>query len=58
MSDRKKDWSEVFEAQRSIIAMLVDTLREIKRNNQHYNFGSKLVRIVDGALNKLPEDFR
>ena len=58
MSDRKKDWSEVFEAQRSIIAMLVDTLREIKRTNQHYNFGSKLVRIVDGALNKLPEDFR
>jgi hypothetical protein len=30
-------------------AMLA-ALKEIKRTNQHYNFGSKLLRIVDPAI--------
>jgi hypothetical protein len=51
---KEKDWMEVFEAQKSIIGRLTDTLREIKRENQHYNFGSKLVRIVDAALKVVP----
>ena len=51
---KEKDWTEVFEAQKSIIGRLTDTLREIKRENQHYNFGSKLVRIVDTALKVVP----
>ena len=51
---KEKDWTEMFEAQKSIIGRLTDTLREIKRENQHYNFGSKLVRIVDTALKVVP----
>ena len=51
---KEKDCTEVFEAQKSIIGRLTDTLREIKRENQHYNFGSKLVRIVDTALKVVP----
>ena len=31
---------------------LLETLKQIKRENQHYNFGSKLVRIVDAAIAK------
>jgi len=51
---KEKDWAEVFDAQKSVIGRLVDTLHEIKRCNAHYNFGSKLVRLVDAALEKLP----
>jgi hypothetical protein len=35
-------------------ARLQATLLQIKRDNQHYNFGSKLMRIVDAALHKEP----
>jgi len=51
---KEKDWAEVFDAQKSVIGRLTDTLHEIKRCNAQYNFGSKLVRLVDAALEKLP----
>ncbi len=47
-------WAEVFDAQKSVIYMLVATLLEIKDDRGRYNFGGKLVRVVDGALKKLP----
>ena len=52
--EKEKNWAEVFDAQKSVIGMLTDTLHEIKRTNEQYNFGSKLVRLVDTALEKLP----
>jgi hypothetical protein len=36
------------------IERLRAALHKIKRCNAQYNFGSKLVRLVDGALEKLP----
>jgi len=50
--EERRAWREVFEAQKSVIEFLRETLMQIKRDNRHYNFGTKLVRIVDGALNK------
>ena len=47
-------YREVFDAQKSVIGLLEDTLRKIKRENQRYNFGTKLVRLVDEALSRLP----
>lgn len=48
-------WAECFDAQKSMISFLRETLEQIKRDNRHYNFGSKLVRIVDDALAKAPK---
>jgi hypothetical protein len=53
---KEKDWAEVFDAQKSVIGRLTDTLREIKRCNAQYNFGSKLVRLVDAALGEAKDE--
>jgi hypothetical protein len=35
---------------REAASAMLAALKEIKRTNQHYNFGSKLLRIVDPAI--------
>ena len=47
------DWKIAREAADEI-ERLRAVLHEIKRCNAQYNFGSKLVRLVDGALEQKP----